>query len=84
MTFLEKYQQCTTWHEKVTVMELYHLYGVLSVKKWTVGHTASYFEVSKGLVSENLKLASALHSNPKLLNAPNRQAALRKLPHRPR
>jgi hypothetical protein len=79
MTFLEKYHQCNKWQDKVTVMELYHLTGILAVKSWTISHTATYFGVSNGLVSENLKLALALHSNPKIVKIETRQEALRKL-----
>lgn len=42
-------------------MELYHL-TMNHRKTWSIAKTAHYFGVSIGLVSENLKLAHALHN----------------------
>lgn len=80
MTFLEKYNQETTWHGKVLVMEIYHLAMTSRFRVWTVTKTAEHFGVSIGLVSENLRLASAIHDDTDLLEIPSRQQALRKLP----
>lgn len=43
---------------------------------WNLAKTAAVFNVSVGLVSENLKLANAIHLNEDVMNEPNRQAAL--------
>lgn len=79
MTFLEKYQACETWHEKVIVMGLYHLAMSSRNKGWTLVKTAEDFGCSIGLVSENLKLAHAIHNNERLMKCSSRQEALKKL-----
>jgi hypothetical protein len=49
-------------------------------KNWTIKQTAAVFGVSTGLVSENLKLASAIHRHADaMLEAPDRKTALFKL-----
>lgn len=79
MTFLEKYQSEKTWYNKVTVMELYHMTMCYRWKEWTLSKTAEYFEVSIGLVSENLRLAHTIHIDDAILKCESRQDALRKL-----
>jgi hypothetical protein len=79
VTFLDKYKEAATWYDKAAVMEIYHLAMCQRDKTWTVGKTAQYFECSIGLVSENLKLAHHIHSQPKLLKISTRQDALRKI-----
>lgn len=79
MTFPERYQQETTWHGKATVMSLYHMAMCHREKGWTIKLTAEHFGVSIGLVSENLKLAHALHENEKLSKIETRQEALKKI-----
>lgn len=79
MTFLERYKLATTWHEKATVMEIYHLCMCQIERGWTLTMTARDFEVSIGLVSENLQLAHAIHVNEKILKCESRQSALLKI-----
>lgn len=79
MTFLERYQQETTWHGRAMVMEIYHLAMRARSAKWTIEKTASHFQVSIGLVSENLRLAHALHLHPELVKVETRQDALKKV-----
>lgn len=79
MTFLEKYRQEQSWLDKVIVMELYHLAATSTYKDWTLEKTAIYFEVSIGLVSENLRLAEASHVNPTLVEVQTRQEALERV-----
>ncbi len=79
MTFLEKYNQETTWYGKATVMEIYHLAQTIRHKGWTISKTAQAFEVSVGLVSENLRLAQAIHVNERILKCESRQEALKRL-----
>lgn len=82
MTFVEKYNSETTWHGKAMIMEIYHLAMTQRLKNWTITKTAEHFSVSIGLVSENLRLAHAIHDDPNILAIPSRQEALRKLPQR--
>lgn len=75
MTFKDRYNQCKTWHEKVLVMGLYHLtqkqrWG----SYWNMTETAEYFEVSKGLVSENLKLYKFIDEDIRLIKHTREQA----------
>jgi hypothetical protein len=79
MTFLDKYEKCDTWHERVTVMALYHIAMNHRRRDWSLIKTAAYFGVSIGLASENIKLANALTKTPSLTKCETRQAALDKL-----
>ena len=78
-TFKQKYHDCQAWHEKVIVMEIFHLTMRARDKTWTVRKTAEQFECSVGLVSENLQLAELIHNEPKLAELPDRKSALLKL-----
>jgi hypothetical protein len=60
-------------------MELYHLAMSQREKGWTITKTAQQFNCSIGLVSENLKLASAIHIKPSLLKIESRQDALKRI-----
>lgn len=80
MTFVERYNQETTWYGKVLVMEIYHLAMTSRSRNWTITKTAENFGVSIGLVSENLRLAHAIHLNESFSTIPSRQEALKKLP----
>lgn len=80
-TFLQRYHSETTWSGKAIVMEIFHLAMISQDKKWTISQTANDFECSIGLVSENLRLANAIHKDEKLLTCSSRQEALRKLGH---
>lgn len=60
-------------------MEILHLTMKVNRSDWAISDTAQYFGVSVGLVSENLKLAEAFHTTPKLMEIGSRQAALTKL-----
>lgn len=79
MTLEQAYKKESSWQAKVTIMELYHLTMSSSNSKWTLTNTAKQFEVSIGLVSENLKLAHAIHSDPKLLDCTSRDKALKRM-----
>lgn len=79
MTFVERYNQESTWHGKVLVMEIYHLAMSSRIKKWTITQTAEHFGVSIGLVSENLRLATLIHIDPNFSSIPSRQDALVKV-----
>jgi|GEM_PF-4062080 len=80
MTFLERYEQETSWQGKAIVMELFHLAMTVRDKQWTMNQTAQSFSVSIGLVSENLRLAGAIHTYPSFITITTRQEALKKLP----
>ena len=82
MTFQERYHSESTWHGKVLVMEIYHLVMITRDKDWTITKTAKDFDCSIGLVSENLKLANAIHRNDSILMCPTRQEALKRIPKR--
>lgn len=83
MTFVEKYRAAKTWQEKATVMSLYHMTAIrISKVQWTLKHTATVFEVSVGLVSENLRLADAIDKGSPIVNCATRQEALNKIDRR--
>lgn len=79
MTFKDRYDQETTWQGKATVMEIYHFAMTSRIEGWTVTLTAEHFQCSIGLVSENLRLARAMHYDDKITDTPTRQEALKKL-----
>ena len=79
MTFYDRYANENTWHGRVTIMELYHLAMCQRNKGWTISKTAEYFECSIGLVSENLRLANAIHVIPRIMELQTRQDALKRL-----
>lgn len=85
MTFAEKYHKERRWHGKVLIMEIGHFamskkYKTDYNKDWTIKQTAAVFGVSVGLVSENLKLADAIHRHADaMLESPDRKTALFKL-----
>ncbi len=79
MTFKDRYDIELTWHGKALVMEIYHLAMCQRAKDWTLKATSEYFKCSIGLVSENLRLATAIHINDNLISCNTRQEALRKL-----
>ena len=79
VTFHERYQIEPTWHGRAIIMEIYHLAQTIRHKDWTIAKTAKFFEVSVGLVSENLRLANAIHINDKILKCESRQEALKRL-----
>lgn len=79
MTFAEKYQLEDTWDGKVLIMNLYHLARIVQFKGWTLANTAQEFNVSIGLVSENIRLANAINADERILKCKSRQEALKKL-----
>lgn len=79
MTFKERYQQEVTWHGRAMIMEIYHLAMLQRERGWNITKTAQHFEVSIGLVSENLRLANAMHVDEKIIKCETRQEALKKL-----
>lgn len=60
-------------------MEIYHLAMTHRERGWTLSKTANSFGVSIGLVSENLRLAQAIHTNDRIIKCESRQDALRRL-----
>jgi len=77
MTFWERYQKAEFWYEKVILIELYHLARTRTNKDWTLADTAQDFSISIGLVSENLRIADAMHKDSRVLNCKTRQDALK-------
>lgn len=62
MTFREKFDSELKWDRKVMLLSLFHLRKKLKHgKKWKMRHTAKYFCKSLAFVSEDLKIAKALH-----------------------
>lgn len=60
-------------------MEIFHLAMSNGANSWNITKTAEYFGVSIGLVSENLHLAKAMHSDDELRQCDSRTEALRKM-----
>ena len=79
MNFKDRYSIEDTWHGKVMIMEIYHFAMRHREKEWKLIQTADYFDVSIGLVSENLQLALAIHTNEAILKCETRYAALHKI-----
>jgi len=79
MTFTERYKQESTWQGKAIIMSLYHRAMTSKLSEWTITKTATEFECSIGLVSENIKLADAIDAGIPIHNCNTRQEALTKL-----
>lgn len=75
-TYIEKFNNETEWDKRVCLVDLFHTRMCAQYKGWTLEKTARYFKKSKSFVSENLKIAKALHNG---LVANSRIDALRKL-----
>jgi hypothetical protein len=73
MTFKDRYDNERRWQSKAAIMDIFHLKMKQHHKKWTIKQTAAYFEVSIGLVSENLKLSKLV------ADGQTREQALRKI-----
>lgn len=82
MTFLERYKTESNWAKRCIIMELYHLARITNNKNWTLTMTARDFDCSIGLVSENLKLANAIHKDEKLAEIELRMDALKRINQR--
>jgi hypothetical protein len=66
ISFKEQFDKERLWDKRSVIIEIYHLSMTSKNKGWGVVETANYFKVSIGHVSENLKLARALHRDPTL------------------
>ena len=63
ITFKEKYQSDPTWQQKALTIYLYHTIMCHKYPTWVLQDTASHFEISIGLVSENIRLANEMSGN---------------------
>lgn len=76
-SWLDRYNAAPDWHTKCLLMALYHqTKRVQLVSYWTITDTAEYFGVSRGLVSENIKLSNAIDEDISITKCKTRQAAL--------
>lgn len=85
VTFKEKYSEVDTWQEKAVLISLYHTAMCLRYKSWTQDDTAQHFGVSRGLVSENIRLAQAIDLpgiGPKLMKCETREKGLKLIDRR--
>lgn len=79
-SYLERYNNSTEWHEKCLIMSLYHLTMRSNMHNcWTITDTAEYFNCSRGLVSENIKLSNAIDEDITITKCLTRQAALNRI-----
>lgn len=79
MTFVEKYHNEDRWYNKVLIMAMYHNVAIMRYPEWTLQKTATVFDVSIGLVSENIKLAEYLDKGSSIINCRTRTEALDKV-----
>jgi len=84
ITFKQKYNsRGMTWQEKAVLISLYHTTMCLKYPTWHMGDTAEHFEVSRGLVSENIRLAKEIdNGNKKVTLCPHREDALKLIDRR--
>jgi predicted DNA-binding protein (UPF0251 family) len=78
MTLKEMYQKEEKWYKICIIIETFHFMRTLTDKKWRLEDTARELEISKALVSENLKLAIAFNKD-KELQGLSRNAALKRI-----
>jgi hypothetical protein len=81
LTFKEKYNEPNlTWQQKAILIALYHTVMHERYSTWTLRDTAIHFEVSIGLVSENIKLAKYIDNlkyGKKLMKLDTREKGLK-------
>ncbi len=82
MTFVERYRMADKWQDKVLIMNLYHTAMLRGNSDWTIRKTATVFQCSVGLVSENIRLADAIDRIPAINECKTRQEALNKVDRR--
>lgn len=86
LTFKDKYSDKNlTWQDKCVLISLYHTIMHTKYPTWTLGDTAQHFEVSIGLVSENIRLAKHIDNpldNKKLMKLETREAGLKYIERR--
>ena len=73
MTYKEAYKLTKQWQRKASLISIYHHKMKLLNKHWSVRLTASYFDVSIGKVSEDIKIVLNIE---KVKNCETRQDAL--------
>jgi hypothetical protein len=61
VTFKDKYKSEEVWDKKIMIISLYHNTMLLTHKRWRMIDTAKYFCKSLASISEDLKIAKALH-----------------------
>ena len=57
MTFKDKYDASRNWKDRVKIIDLYHKIKIVKNKSWSIRLTAGYFDLSIGLICENLAIA---------------------------
>lgn len=77
--YYERYHKEDRWYNKVILLEVYHTSMSSKNPGWTIQRTADFFNVSIGLVSENLSLAEQVHKYPELMNCESRIKALKRM-----
>ena len=83
LTFKDKYNQCKTWQDRAICIALYHTIMLTKYPTWTITDTSKHFEVSIGLVSENIRLASEIdNGNKKVSECKYREDALKLIERR--
>lgn len=58
MTYKDKFNNCEAWHQRATILNLYHVLMCVRDKNWKLADTARYFDKSIGYVSESISLAN--------------------------
>lgn len=85
-TFKEKYNEAgLSWQSKAVVISLYHSAMCIKFPTWTMDDTALHFNISKGLVSENIRLAKAIDSKElgnRMIKCKTRESALKMIERR--
>lgn len=76
MTFTEAFHSARTWQRKVVLVSLFHNARLMKNKHWTLTNSAKYFNVSIGLISENLKLSELFEE---VKHCKSRNEALKRL-----
>lgn len=81
--YKEQYENAKSWQEKAALMYIFHTVTAMTSKHWHIKDTASHFNVSIGLVSENLRLCVEIDLGNKLvLESKTREEALKLIERR--
>jgi len=85
-TFKDKYNDpSVSWQNKAMLISLYHSIMKYQYPTWTQLDTAQHFEVSVGLVSENIRLSREMDDGKnarKIKNSKTREEGLRYIDRR--
>jgi len=78
MTLRDIIKNETLWYQKASLIETYHYVESIKDKSWRIVDTATALGLSKGYISEELKLANAVRNDDSIKKL-SRNTALKRI-----